>query len=1041
MSSSHTISHPPRVAAVLVVHDGVEWLASVLATLANQHYPALDLVVVDNGSRDGSGEVLRRRIPEERLITLPRNVGFARAVAASLTHEAVASADLLLLLHDDLVLAPDAIGHLVAALEADPRLSVVGPKLREWSDDVLLAEVGMTIDRFGRAESPVERGELDQGQHDLQREVLYVSTAGMLLRRELLRELGGLDARFPAYRDDLDFCWRAWLYGHRVEVVPDAVAYHIGAGDRAARRLGRRSFGGRYLAERHSVATLLKNYSILRLLWVLPIVLLLAVAKTVVFVAIRRFGEAGAVVRAYAWNLAQLPRTLRRRRTVQRRRQVRDRELAPLFAPGLPRANAYIEALGAWLAGGSTRALTEDGGGGTSDDGLADSSVLRLVRDRPAAAAGLVLLLAYLAGIAPLLAGGQIVGGQIAPWPRDASDFLVAYLSPWTGEPLGTHGFASPIQALLGLLSFAGFGSQWLAQRLLVFGLLPVAWLVALRAGRLITPRPGPRALGATLYAMSPVLLGALGSGRYGVLFAGTLLPGLVLAGVRAADTRVATTSAWRATALLALGLLISVAAAPTLAPLLGVGLLGGIVLGALRRGAVTWQATTRPLLAAVAASLVLLPWLFTLLASGGPAEMLAPGLDAGPLPMWRAVTAVPDVLPGLGGLAGVLATLTSLAVVVAGVVLGLRRRPVVVAVLAAVGGAAALAAWAVARAGVPWLWPPSLLLPTALALAGMGVVAASSVAGGLRDYTFGARQLSVTVAGVLLVVGLVMGVARLAAGPYDGLTRNPELVPAFVNADVAQVGPYRVLLLADRGEEIHWDVTRAGGPSMLRYGAPAGSDLLAWFEKAVAGVTGGGDTRAGAMLGIANVRYVVVAPGASSEALSRALAEQPALEPLPSAADVYRVRSWLPRAAVVEGAAGERLLATGDAGDTSAMEEQGLARAAPGTYRGSVRRDALLVLGEATSSRWRALGPSGELPRVAVAGVNAWRLDGAGTVTVAPAGVLRHRVAVAAQLLAVLALVSLALRPPRFTLQREERRRGGALPRQLIEREREVTS
>ncbi|MDP8970842.1 MAG: glycosyltransferase family 2 protein, partial [Actinomycetota bacterium] len=474
MASTHTASNLPRVAAILVVCDGGEWLGSVLATIAAQRYPGLDLVVVDNGSRDGSARLLARRIRPKRLISLDRTVGFGQAVSLALQHQAVADADLVLLLHDDLVLAPDALARLVRAMHRDPTLGIVGPKLREWSEDYLLQEVGMTTDRFGRAETILEPGELDQGQHDAQRETLYVSTAGMLLRSDLLRRLGGLDARFPVFRDDLDLCWRAWLAGQRVEVVPRAVGYHIAASSRLARPVGRgRSWEARYLAERHTLAALLKNYGLLQLAWVLPVALMLAAAKTAGFLLSRRFGDAAAVVRAHGWNVVQLPRTLRRRRFVQSHRQVSDGELARLFAPGLPRLRAYAEAVSAWLAGGSTRALIEDTEPevATAQDPLEGRKLARALRDHPAACTGVLLLGAYLLGLVPLLGGGQVVGGQVAPWPESAREFLRAYASPWNGEPAASSAFASPAQPLLGVLSFLGLGSAWLAQRLLVFGL------------------------------------------------------------------------------------------------------------------------------------------------------------------------------------------------------------------------------------------------------------------------------------------------------------------------------------------------------------------------------------------------------------------------------------------------------------------------------------------------------------------------------------------------------------------------------------------
>ena len=1038
--SANPLPSVPRVAAVLVVHDGAEWLSSVLGTLAEQQYPALDLVVVDNGSTDGSAEVLSRRIPADRLITLPRNVGFARAVAAAVASPVVAEADLLLFLHDDMVFASDAIARLVRAMRDDSTLGIVGPKLREWSDDGVLSEVGMTIDRFGRAEPRVELRELDQGQHDRDAEVLYVSTAGMLIRRDLFRQLGGFDARFPAYRDDLDLCWRAWLRGHRIEVVPQAVGYHISAGARAARRFGGgEAHGGRYLAERHSVAALLKNYSSFTLLWTLPLLLLLAIAKTLAFLLIRRFGEAGAVVRAYMWNAAQLPRTLRRRRAAQRRRSVADRHLTRLFAPGLPRARVYAEAIGSWLAGGSTRALIDEESIAAEEERIAQRSFVRFAKQRPALVAGTVLMLAYLLGVAPLLGGGSVIGGEIAPWPDQARDFLRAYAAPHNGDPLGTAGFASPIQALLGLFSILGLGSAWLAQRLLVFGLVPLAWVLALRAGRLITTHAGPRALGATLYALSPIVLGTLGQGRYGALVVAALLPGLVLVGVRAVDTRIPAATSWRATALLALGLAVTIAAEPSFGPVLLTAVIAGAVVSARRRRPQAAQATARLGLATGAAVVMLAPWLLGLIGDGH----LFAGLPGNgvPLPLWRAVTGVPEVLPGLDGIAGLLTALTSVAVVAASILLGLRRRPDVVSVLAGVGAATALLAWGVGRLNVDWLWAPSLLLPTALAIGGLGVLAARSATGALTQYAFGARQLSVVIATGLLGIGLIASVVRLGTGPYEELRLDPELVPAFITADEPRVGPYRVLILADQRGEIAWDVVAAKGPSMIRFGAPTSTEMLAGLDAAVAGVAGGGDPRAGAGLGVANVRYVVVAPDGASNQLTRALADQPALEPLPiGSGRLYRVRSWLPRAAVVPADVAAQIATTGDPGDTRRLEERGLSGDGPGIYRGVAQDPGVLLLSEAGSS-WSARSAGAPLPREEIVvplgdglAFPSWPVGDTAAVRLQADGSTWHTVVLVLQALLVLGVISLALRPPGFTQRREERQRAAGLPRQLTE-------
>lgn len=1046
----------PRVYGVLIVNNAAEWLAEVLDTFAAQRYAELELVVVDNGSTDDSDEIIRSRVPDERTVRFRRNVGFGRAVQAALKRTELRETDFVLLLHDDLVLAPDTIPRLLEAFRKDPDLSIVGPKLREWSAEPVLQEVGCTIDRFGRSEAPVDPGELDQGQHDRQREVLYVSTAGMLLRAETLHAIGGFDNRYPAFRDDLDLCWRAWMYGHRVEVVPSAVGYHIAAASRRMRRLGLGRVP-RELAERHTLATLMTNYELKRLVWVLPVVALLALVKTVGFLVTRRVGDAVAVVRAYAWNVLQLPNTLQRRRRVQRGRTMSDAELNWLFAPGLPRARTYLEAAADWVAGGSTRAFLPE-----PDDlppALPEGNRLaRSLREHPAAWVGGLLGPVYLLGLVPLLGSGQLVGGEVLPWPSSPLAFFRSFVSPWSGEPYGSSAASSPAQALLGALSFAGLGSAWLAQRLIVLGLLPLAWTSALRAGRLVTSRPGPRALGATLYVLSPVLMGALSAGLFGTLVVAALLPALVLLGVRvvapaelwsgsgtdrASIEGAVSASAWRAAALLAVGLATCVAVAPRLWPLAAVLLLVTIVMSAVRG-----DGRLRTAFVAVSTLALLAPWLLGVAREGWSVPAMP---EAGPLRLWRALAVVPEVLPGLSGAGGLVVGSTAVAVVVPALLLGLRGRQVLVGGLVAVFFTSALAAFSVDRLGAADLWTPGLLLPAALALAGMGVVTGRWLLRGLRQSTPGLRQFAVVGSVALLGAGLVIAVLRLGAGPYEGLQREAALLPAFVTADEPTVGPYRVLLLdAAADGSVAYEATSATGVRMDRFGTTPSAAFVTSLGSAVEAAVGGSRPSAANTLGTLGVRYVILGEQAGPE-LVAALERQPALSPLPFGdGRAYRVTTWLPRAVVLPPDTGEQLLAAGGTGEVAGIEELGLTRLRPELYR----RDAapveggLLVLSEAPSSRWRATAGTVELERrvppddsrVPGLAVNAFAVPPGSEDLELSATSSGHLIGVFAQLFILLAVLSVALRPPgaggglfqRFGRSRTVRTRGGLTTRHL---------
>lgn len=1014
-----TTTATPRVLAVVVTHDGAEWVLGALRTLSAQRYPAIDVIAVDNGSTDGTADMLRARLGEDRLIALPRNEGFGRAVAAAVRSDLGQQADYVLLVHDDMALMPDAVQWLVGAMEADHSLAIVGPKLREWEEEPLLQQVGMATNALGRADSGLDRGELDQGQHDHRGDVLYVSTAGMLLRRDVFTTVGGFDARYDAFRDDLDLCWRVWVSGRRVGVVTEAVAYHVSAAANGARAGAIRTLAdARYRIERHTIATLLKCYSTARLLWVLPVLLLTSLLRVVGMLLSRRVGEAWAVVKALAWNVVQLPQTLRRRRRVQRSRRLPDRRLRRLFAAPGAGLRSQVEGLFDLVGGPGSRALVDSDTPPTEPaDPSAESPGLRLLRERAVAIVGVPLLLALLASVAGFYGPGPIIGGEIAAWPDSSLDFLRAYLAPWAGQPLASASFPSPILPLLGVGSLLAAGNAWLASRMLTFGLLAIGWAVALRAGRIITPRPWPRVVGATVYVVSPAVLGALSQGRWSVLVVAVLLPALVSLTIRAADPSTTGGAAWRSTTLLALTVVVIVAAAP-LEGLIAPALVAAAALVALiRRWALSWL---RLLVAGLSGLAILSPWLLDVLRVGGPrGDALATA--GGPraivdLPLWRALLGLPQTITDIDGVLGFLLLAIPVSVLLGAVFVGLRARPLVTGGLVFGYVSFAAAAWAAAAFRLPLVWPPALLLPAWMSLAMLAMIVARWSTSTLTGQDFGATQVGTVLAALGLTVGVLASAVLLATGPWAALQHDPQLVPEFIAAEEAIVGDYRVLLL-DRDADglLRWELTGPSGPQMTATGTLRSEGLTARFGEAVAGIAAGVDGDAGAMLGLLNVRYIVLLePDAD---LQRRLTAQSDLQPLPSdAAVTYRVRTWLPRAAVVPEALAGPLLATGDPGTAEAMSDSALARVGPVEFRGPVAaRGGILVLSEATSALWRATDGRRTLERLELDPVNAFRIPDEDDVRLrlGASGGVRRRAVVTGQMLLVLIVLSLAIRPP----------------------------
>ena len=219
-----------RVTAILVVHDGATWLPEVVASIASQSRNADQVIAIDTGSQDSSAKLLKgARIP---VSTIDRETGFGAAIAygvEQLPPHIAGSNEWLWILHDDCVLHPKALESLLAATVERPNVVMAGPKLLGWHDRTHLLEVGVSIATNGARWTGLENSEYDQGQHDGVHEVLAVSTAGALIRRDVFEELGGFDLNLELFRDDVDFGWRVRVAGHAVVVVTDAIGYHAQA--------------------------------------------------------------------------------------------------------------------------------------------------------------------------------------------------------------------------------------------------------------------------------------------------------------------------------------------------------------------------------------------------------------------------------------------------------------------------------------------------------------------------------------------------------------------------------------------------------------------------------------------------------------------------------------------------------------------------------------------------------------------------------------------------------------------------------------------
>ncbi len=225
----------PAVVAVVVACGHGTWLDEALCSLATQDYPNLSVLVMEVGADEKVADRVAVFVPNAHFARMPPGTTFAQAANKAL--EMVEGAAHVLVCHDDVALAPDAVRLLLEeAYRSNAGLTC--PKFVSWDHPDRLLSVGMGADHLGVVHPLVEPGELDQGQHDAAHEVFVAPSGAVLVRKDLWRALGGFSTAAGAPGEDLDLSWRAHLAGARVVVAPQARARHLEAGAKGLRRAG-----------------------------------------------------------------------------------------------------------------------------------------------------------------------------------------------------------------------------------------------------------------------------------------------------------------------------------------------------------------------------------------------------------------------------------------------------------------------------------------------------------------------------------------------------------------------------------------------------------------------------------------------------------------------------------------------------------------------------------------------------------------------------------------------------------------------------------
>ena len=520
-SAKGDVVAPPVVASMVVYQPG-PWFVESLQALAAQTYPQLQTLFLVVGTQDGDGEGIDTDLTELIHSVLPQavvrhiegNPGFG-LVSNEVARLVDGEGGFFCLLHDDVALEPEAIERLIEETYRS-NAGLVGPKLVEWDDPTILQSVGLNVDRIGEVEPLIGDNEKDQEQHDSVRDVFALSSACLLIRSDLFRELGGFNRQIDFFGEELDLCWRAHLSGARVLIVPAAKARHRNGIDSRATNVERTS-----AQARNRVRTVVTLSGGLQLPFVMLQMLVASVVQVVAGIFGGGFTAALASLRASLAVIIDLPYVLRRRSEVRPLRLVAASEIHDLQVSGSARFSSFVRRRSRRIQQAS----------------LAQKDRKDAVKHQRFVTNVFIAIIAFvLLGSRSFVLHGVSRIGEFLPM-RAVSEspraLVTSFVSGWTQGGFGSAGSNSSGYVLMALAGAISFGRTGALQTALIIGTVFVGafgmWKVptgyfSLRA----------RAIGMAMYVAVPLPYVALSKGRLSDLLVYAALPWVLRLFVRA---------------------------------------------------------------------------------------------------------------------------------------------------------------------------------------------------------------------------------------------------------------------------------------------------------------------------------------------------------------------------------------------------------------------------------------------------------------------------------------------------------------------------
>lgn len=302
----------PLISIIIVNFNGKKFINNCLESLRKINYNNYEILFIDNNSTDGSLEIVKQSFPEVKIIKNHKNLGFA---AGNNLAAQKAKGDYLFFLNCDTKCDSLVLIELANSINKNSRIGIYACKLMSY-DGTRYFHTGIGCDIFGYPATS--------------KQIFYAEGSAFMIKKSLFWEIGGFDEKYFMFHEDIDLSWKVQLLDYRIFPVPKSVVYHwcggSAGGSGTATKYSTNTFR-RYHSERGNLRTLLKNYSLKTLIFVLPVYITINLAEILMFLLLLRFDVIKCYLNSYLWNLLKIKNILEERKKIQQIRILNDREI------------------------------------------------------------------------------------------------------------------------------------------------------------------------------------------------------------------------------------------------------------------------------------------------------------------------------------------------------------------------------------------------------------------------------------------------------------------------------------------------------------------------------------------------------------------------------------------------------------------------------------------------------------------------------------------------------------------------------------------